>query len=217
MPDHPTCHLRNQYAGHKTTVRTGHRTIDWFQIGKGVRQGCILSPCLFNLKAEYVMRNTGLDEAEAGIKIAGRNINNLRYGGDTTHMAESEEKLKSLLMKVKEESEKVGLKLNDQKTKIMASGPITSWEIDRETVEIVSDFIFWGSKITADGDFSHEIKRRLLLGRKVMTNLDSMLKSRDVTLATKVRLVKAMVFPVVMYGCETWTIKKTEHRRIDAF
>ena len=163
------------------------------------------------------MRNAGLEEAQAGIKTAGRNISNLRYADDTTLMAESEEELKSLLMKVKEESEKVGLKLTIEKTKIMASGPITSWEIEGETVETVSDFIFWGSKITADGDCSHEIKRRLLLGRKVMTNLDSMLKSRDITLPTKVRLVKAMVFPVVMYGCESWTVKTAEHRRIDAF
>ena len=158
------------------------------------------------------MRNAGLEEAQAGIKIAGTNSNNLRYADDTTLMAESEEELKSLLMKVKEESEKVGLKLNIQKMKIMASGPITSWEID---VETVSDFIFGGSKITADGDCIHEFKRSLLLGRKVMTNLDSILKSRDITLSTKVRLVKAMVFPVVMYGCESWTVKKAEHRRID--
>ena len=163
------------------------------------------------------MRNAGLEEAQAGIKIAGRNINNLRYTDDTTLMAESEEELKSLLMKVKEESEKVGLKLNIQKTKIMASGPITSRQIDGETVETVSDFIFGGSKITADSDCSHEIKRHLLLGRKVMTNLDSILKSRDVTLPTKVCLVKAMVFPVVMSGCESWTMKKAECRRIDAF
>ena len=162
------------------------------------------------------MRNAGLEEAQAGIKIAGRNINNLRYADDTTLMAENEE-LKSLLMKVKEESKKVGLKLNIQKTKITASGPITSWQIDGETVETVADFIFWGSKITADGDSSHEIKRRLLLGRKVMINLDSILKSRDITLPTKVHLVKAMVFPVVMYGCERWTVKKAEHQRIDAF
>ena len=155
------------------------------------------------------MRNAGLEEAQAGIKIAWRNINNLRYADDTTCMAESEE-LKSLLMKVKVESEKVGLKLNIQKTKIMASGPITSWEIDGETVASVSDFIFLGSKITADGDCSHEIKRRFLLGRKVMTNLDSILKSRDITLPTKVHLVKVMVFPVVMYGCESWTVKKAE-------
>ena len=154
------------------------------------------------------MRNIRLDEAQAGIKIAGRNISNLTYGDDTTHMAEGEEELKSLLMKVKEESEKVGLKLNFQKTKIMASGPITSWQTDGETV---ADFILGGSKITADGDCSHEIKRRLLLGRKVMTNKDSILKSRDMTLPTKVRLVKAMVFSVVMYGCESWTIKKAEH------
>ena len=160
------------------------------------------------------MRNAGLEEAQAGIKIARRNINNLRYADDTTLMAESEEELKSLLMNVKEESEKVGLKLNIQKSKIMPSGPITSWEIDGETV---SDFIFVDSKIAADGDFSHEIKRRLLLGRKVMTNLDSILKSRDIALLTKVHLVKAMVFPVVMYGCDSWTIKKAEHKRIDAF
>ena len=163
------------------------------------------------------MTNTGLEKSQAGIKTAGRNINNLRYADDTTLMAESEEELKSLLMKVKVESEKVGLKLNIQKMKIMASSPITSWQIDGETVETMSDFIFLGSKITADGDCSHEIKRCLLLGRKVITNLDSILKSRDITLPTKVRLVKAMAFPVVMYGCESWTIKKAECRRIDAF
>ena len=157
------------------------------------------------------MRNAGLEEAQAEIKIARRNINNLRYADDTILMAKSEEELKSLLMKVKEESEKVGLKLNIQKTEIMASGPITSWAIDGETVETLSDFIFLGSKITADGDCSHEIKRCLLLGRKVMTNLDSILKSRDTTLPTKVHLVKAMVFPVVMYECESWTVKKAEH------
>ena len=160
------------------------------------------------------MRNAGLEEAQAGIKIAGRNINSLKYADDTTLMAESEEELKSLLMKAKEESEKVGLQLKIQKTKIMASGPITSWQIDGETV---ADFIFLGSKITADGDCSHEIKRRLLLGRKVMTNLHSIFKSRDITLSTKVRLVKAMVFPVVIYGCESWSRKKPEHWRIDAF
>ena len=197
IPDHLTCLLRNLYAGQETTVRTRHGT-DWFQIGKGVRQGCILSPCLFNLYAEYIMRNDGLEEAQAGIKIAGRNINDLRYADNTTLMAENGEELKSLLMKVKVESEKVGLKLNIQKTKIMASGPITSWEIDEETVKTVSDFIFWSSKIIANGDCSHETKRRLLLGRKVMTNLDGILKSRDVTLPRKVRLVKAMVFPVWM-------------------
>ena len=163
------------------------------------------------------MRNAGLEEAQAGIKIAGRNINNRRYADDTTLMAESEEELKSLLMKVKEESEKVCLKLNIQKTKIMASSPITSWQIDGETVETVADFILWGSKITADGDCSHEIKRRLILGRKVMTNLGSILKSRDITLPTNVRLVKVMVFPVVMYGCESWTVKKAESQRIDTF
>ena len=216
IPDHLTCLLRNLYAGQEATGRTEHGTTDWFQIGKGVHQGCILSPCLFNLYAEYIMRNTGLNEAQAGIKIGGRNINNLRYADDTTLMAENEE-LKSLLMKVKEESEKVGLKLNIQKNKIMASGPITSWQIDRETVETVTDFMFWGSKITADGDCNHEIKRLLLLERKFMTNIDSILKSKDITFPTKVHLVKAMVFPVVMYGCESWTIKKAEHRTIDAF
>ena len=163
------------------------------------------------------MRNFGLEEAQAGIKIAGRNLNNLRYADDTTLMAGSEEELKSLLMKVKVESEKVGLKLNIQKMKIMASGPNTSWEIDGETVETVLDFIFLGSKITADGDCSHEIKRLLLLGRKVMVNLDSIFKSRDITFSTKVCLVKATVFPVVMYGCESWTVKKSECQRIDAF
>ena len=210
ITDHLTCLLRNLYAGQEATVRTGHGTRDWFQTGKGVCQGYILSPCLFNFYAEYIMRNAGLEETQAGIKIAGRNINNLRHADDTTLMAESEEELKSLLMKVKEESEKVGLNLNIQKTKIMASGPITSWDIDGETVQTVSDFIFLGSKITADCDCCHEIKRRLLLGRKVMTNLDSICKSRDITLPTKVRLVKAMVFPLVVYGCESWTVKKVE-------
>ena len=163
------------------------------------------------------MRNSGLEEAQARVKISRRNINNLRYADDTTLMAESEEELKSLLMKVKEDSEKVGLKLNIQKTKIMASGPITSWKIDGETVKTVADFIFLGSKITADSDCSHETERRLLLGRKVMTNLDSIFKSRDITLPAKIHLAKAMVFPVVVYGYESWTVKKAEHRRIDAF
>ena len=217
IPDHLTCLLRNLHAGQEATVRTGRGTTDWFQRGKGVHQGCILSPCLFNFYADYIMRNAGLEEAQAGIKFAGRNINHLRYADDTTLMAESEEELKSLLVKVKEESEKLGLKLNIQKTKIMASGPITSWQIDGETVETVPDFILGGSKITADDDCSHEIKRGLLLGRKVMTNLDSILKSRDITLQTKVHLVKVMVFLVVMYRCESWTIKKAECRRLDAF
>ena len=216
IPDHLTCHLGNLYASQEAIVRTGHGTTDRFQIGKGVRQGCILSSCLFNLYAEDIMRNGGLEDAQAGIKIAGRNINNLRYVDGTTIMAESEE-LKRLLMKVKEESEKVGLKLSIQKTKIMASCPITSWQIDGETVETVADFIFLGSKIIADGDCSHEIKRCLFLGRKAITNLDSILKSRDITLPTKVHLVKTMAFPVVMYGCESWTIKKVEQQRIDAF
>ena len=210
IPDHLICLLRNLYAGQEATVRTGHGTTDWFQIGQGVCQGYILSPCLFNLYAEYIMRNTGLDEAQARIKIARRNINNLKYAEDTTLMEESEEELKSLLMKVKEESGKVGLKLNIQKTNIMASGPITSWQIDRETIETVTDFIFLSSKITVNGYCSHEIKRHLLLGRKVMTNLDSILKSRDITLQTKVRLLKAIVFLVVKYRCESWTIKKAK-------
>ena len=179
IPDHLTCLLKHQYAGQEATVRTGLGATDWFQIGKGVRQGCILSACLFNLYAEHIMRNAGMEEAPAGMKIARRNINNLKYADDTTLMAESKEELKSLLIKVKQESEKVGLKLNIQKTKIMASGPITSWQIDGETVETVADFIFLGSKINADGDCSHEIKKHLLLGRKAMTNLDSILKSRD--------------------------------------
>ena len=198
IPDHLTCLLRNLYAGQEATVRTGRGTTDWFQIGKGVYQGCILSPCLFNFYAEYIMRNAELEEAQAGIKTAKININNLRYADDTTLMVESEEEQKSLLMKVKEESEKVYLKLNIQKTKIMPSGPITSWEIDGETVETVSDFIFLDSKITADGDCSHETKQTnkqkcLLLGRKFMIKLDSILKSRDITLPTNVRVVKAVV------------------------
>ena len=201
-PDHLTCLLRNLYAGQEATVRTGRGTTGWFQRGKGVCQDCILSPCLFTLYAEYIMRNAGLEEAQVKSRLPGEI--SIRYADDTTLMAESKE-LKSLLMKVKEESEKVGLKLNIQKTKIMASGPITSgnrWE----TVETVSYFIFGGPKITADGDCSCEIKRRFLLGRKVMTNLDSILKIRDISLSAKVCLVKAMVFPVVMYGCESWTV-----------
>ena len=216
IPNHLTCLLRNLYAGQEATVRNGHGTTDWFQIGKGVCRGCILSPCLFNLHAQYIMQNAGLDEGQPGIKIARRNINNLRYADDTTLMAESEE-VKILLMKVKEESEKFGLKLNIQKVKIMASGSITSWQIDGEIMETVRDFILRGSKNTADGDCSHEIKRCLLLGRKVMANLDSILKSRDITLPTKVHLVKAMACPVVIYACESWTIKKAECQRIDTF
>ena len=193
-PDHLTCLLKNLYAGQEATVRNRHGTTDWFQIGKVVHQGYILSPCLFNFYAEYIMGNAGMDEAQAGIKIAMRNINNLRYADDTTLMAESEEELKSLLMKVKEESAKAGLKLSIQKTKIMASGPITSWQIAGETMETLTAFILAGSKITADGDCSHEIKRRLLLGRKAMTNLDSILESREITLPTKVCLVKDVFF-----------------------
>ena len=198
IPDHLTCLLRNLYADQEATVRTGSETMDWFQFGKEVHQGCILSPCLFNLYAEYIMQNAGLESRlrgwnQAKIKIAGRSINNLRYADDTTLMAESREELKSLLMKVKEESEKGGLKLNIQKVKIMASGPITSWQMDVETMETVTDFIFLGSKITVDGDCSHEIKKCLLLGRKAMTKLDSILKSKDITLPTKVHLVKLWI------------------------
>ena len=199
ISDHLTCLIGNLYSGQETTVRSGHGTIDWFQIGKGVRQGCILSPCLFNFYASTSWETLGWMKHKFGIKISGRNINNLRYADDTTLVAESEE-LKSLLMKVKE-SDKAGLKINIQTTKIMAFGPIISWQIYGETMEIVTDFIFLGSKITVDGDFSHEIKRCLLLGRKALTNLDSILKSRDITLPTKIYPVQAMVFPVVMYGC----------------
>ena len=209
IPGHLISLLRNLYAGQEGTVRTGHGTTDWFQIGKGVRQGCILSPCLFNFYAEYILRNAGLEEAQAGIKTAGRNINNLRYADDTTLNAESEE-LKSLLMKVKEESEKVGLKLIIQKTKITASGPITSWQIDGEQWKQSLTLFFWAPK-SLQMVIAAMIKRYLLLRRKVMTNLDSIFKSREFTLPTKVCLVKAMVFPVVMYGCESWTIKQAEH------
>ena len=209
ISDHLTYLLRNLYAGQEATVRTGHRTIDWFQVGKGVRQGCISSPCLFNLYEEYIMRNAGLDKAHAGIKIAGRNVN-ITSDMQMTPPVWQKAKRKSLLMKMKEESEKAGLKLSIQKTKIMASSPIISWQIDGETMETVADFIFLHSKITANGDYSHEIIKRLLLGRKIITNLDSILKNRDIILPTKVRLVKAMVFPVVMYGCESWTINKAE-------
>ena len=194
IPDHLTCFQRNLYAGQEAAVRTGHGTTGWFQIGKGVCQGCILSPCLFDLYVEYIMRNAGLDKAHARIKILGGNINNHRYADYTTLMAENEEELKSLLMRVKEDSEKAGLKLNIQKMKIMAFGPITSWQIDGETMETVIDFIFLSSKVTADGEYSHEIKRPLLLGRKAMTNPDSILKSRDVILLTKVHLVKLWFF-----------------------
>ena len=194
IPDHLTCLLRNWYAIQEATVRTRHRKTDWFKIGKAVHRGCILSPCLFNLYVEYIRRNARLDEAQAGIKIARRNINNLRYADNTTLMAEIKENLKRLLIKVKEDSEKAGLKLNIQKAKIMVYDPITSWQMDGETMETVRDLIFLGSKTTADGDFSHEIK--------TMTNLDNILKSRDITLRTKFCLVKAIFFPVVMYGCE---------------
>ena len=216
IPDHLTCLLRNLCTGQKVTVRTEHGQTDGFQVGKGVRQGYILSPCLFNFNAEYIMRNAGLDEAQTGIKIARRNINHLRYADDTTLIAEREE-LKSLLLKAKEESEKAGLKLAFRKLRSWQSSHITSWQMDGGIMETVRDFIFLGSNITADGDCSHEIKRRLLLGRKAVTNLDSILKSRDITLLTKVCLVKTMIFPVVMYRCESWSVKKAECRIIDAF
>ena len=217
IPGHLICLFWNLFASQEATVRTGHGTTDWFQIRKGVHQGWIGHPFYLTYMQSTSCKIARLDEAQAGIKIAGISINNLRYAHDTTLMAESEEELKSLLKTVKEENEKVGLKLNTWKTKIMASGPITSWQIDGETVETVTDFTFSGSKITADDDCSHEIKRCLLLGRKVMTNPDSILKSWDITLPTKVRLVKALVFPVAVYGCESWTIKKAEHWKIDAF
>ena len=201
IPDHLTCLLRNLYAGQEATIRTRHRTMDWFKNEKVAHQGCILSPCLFTLYAQYIMQNAGLNEAQSGVKTARRNIYNLRYADDTTLMAGSEEELKSLLVKVREERKKLGY--NSQRMKITASGPITSWQTDGETTETVRDFISLGSKITADGNCSHEIKRCLLLGRKAMTNLDSLLKSRDITLPTKVHLVKGIVSPVVMYGCKS--------------
>ena len=198
------------YARQEATVRIRHGITDWFEIGKGLRQCCILSHCLFNFYAEHIIQNARWDESQAGIKISRRNINNLKYPNDTTLMAESKEELNRLLIKVKEVSDKAGLKVNIQKMKIMASGPITSWQTNREKVETVTYFIFLGSKITAEGDCSHEIKRRLLLGRKAMTNLDSILKSRDITFLTKICIVKATVYPVVMCRCERWTIKKAE-------
>ena len=213
IADHLTCLLRNLYAGQEATVRTLYGTTDWFKIEKGVQQGCLLSPCLFDLYAEHIMRNSWLEELQTRIK---RNINNLRYADDTTLTAESEEELKSLLMRVKEESGRASLKLNITKTKIMASGLITSWQIEGGKVEVVTDFLFLGAKITADADCSHEIKRQLLL-RKAVTNLDSVLKSRDITLPTKGHIVKTVVFPVVTYNCENWTVKKAERQRIDVF
>ena len=217
IPGHLTCLLRNLKAGQEATVRTRRERADSFQTGKRRHQNCSLSPCLFNLYAEPIIRNARLNKSQAGIKIGGRNVNNLSYADDTTLKAESEEELKSLLMKVKEESEKASLKLNIQKAKILTSGPITSWQIEGEKVEAVMDFIFLGSKIIEDDDCSHEIKRCLLFGWIVTTNLDSLLKNRDVTLLTKVHIVKAMVFRVVRYECENWTIKKAECQRIDAF
>ena len=202
------------YANQEASVRTLFGITDWFKIGKGVQKSYIFSLCLFHFYAEYIMWNARLDEAQAGIKIARRNINNFRYVGDTILMVESEEELKSLLMKVKEKSEQAGLKLNIEKTNIIAPSPITSWQIDGENVETLSDFIFLGSKIKVKCYSSHKIKKRLLLGRIAMTNLDSVLKSRDTTLLTKVPIVKAMVFPVVICGCESWTIKKADAKEL---
>ena len=216
IPDHLTFLLRNLYEGQEATVRTRHGTTDWFQIGKGVRQGCILSPWLFNLYAEYIMWNTRLNGAQAGIKIAGRNINNLNMQM-TPPLSRKQRGTKEPFDENERGRWKAGLKLIIQKMKIMTSSSIISWQIDGETMETVTGFIFLSSKITADGDCSHEIKRHFLLGRKAMTNLDGILKSRDITLLTKVHIVKALVFPVVMYGCESWTTKKAEHWRIDTF
>ena len=216
IPDNLACLLRNLYAGQEATVRTRHEITDWFKIRKGVYQGCILSPCLFNFYAENIMQSSRLDESQAGIKVVRRNINNLRYPGDTTLMAESKEELKSLLMKVKEDSEKTGLKLNIQKMKIMAFGPITPWQIEVGNNGNSKTLFSWATKSLQMVTAAIEIRRHLLLGRKAIINLDSILKSRDITLLTKGHVVKAMVFPVVMYGCESWTIKKAEHW-IDAF
>ena len=215
LPDHMTCLLSRQIREEQLEPDMEKQTGS--KLGKEYAKAIFLSLCLFNFYAEYIIWNARVDETQARIKISGRNINNFRYADDTTIMSESKEELKSLLMKVQEESQKAGLKLNIQKMKIMASGPIPSWQIDGETMETVTDFIFLGSKITAVGDCRHEIKRRLLLGRNVMTNLDSIFKSIDITLSTNVHLIKAMVFPVVMYGCESWTVKKAERRRIDTF
>ena len=212
-----TCLLRNPYEGQEATVKTQYGTTDWFKVEKGIRQGCLLSPCWFNLYIEHMMRYARLDELQAGIKIGGRNINNLRHVDDTTLMEENKEELKSLLMRVKEDSERASLKLHIKKTKIMALCPNTSWQIEGENLEVMTDFLFLGSKITVDGDCCHKIRTRLLPGRKVMTDLDSVLKSRDIILPTKVHTVKTMVFPVVTYGCESWTVKKAERQRIDAF
>ena len=210
IPDHLTCLLRNLYAGQQATVRTLYGSTDWLKIEKGVQLGCLLSPCLFNLSAEHIRGNARLDELQAGIKVAGRNISNLRYADDTALVAESKEELKSLLMRVKEESEKASLKLSIKKTKIMAPSPITSWQIEGGNAGAVTKFLCLGSKITVDGDCSHEIRRHLFLGRKAMTNLDSVLKSKDITLPTQVHRVKAVIFLVVMYQCESWTINKAE-------
>uniref|UniRef100_A0A803T9X3 ribonuclease H n=1 Tax=Anolis carolinensis TaxID=28377 RepID=A0A803T9X3_ANOCA len=215
IPSHLICLLINLYKDQVATVRTDHGTTDGFKIGKGVRQDCILSPSLFNLYSEHIMQHVGLVESKARVKIAGRNINNLRYADDTTLMAESEGELRSLITRVKEESAKAGLQLNIKKTKIMATRLIVNWQIEGENVEAVTDFIFLGAKITADADCSQEIRR--LLGRRAMANLDKIVKSRDITLAMKARIVKAMVFPIVTYRCESWTIRKAERRKIDAF
>ncbi|KAA3669964.1 uncharacterized protein DEA37_0012425 [Paragonimus westermani] len=217
VPKHLICLLKNLYTDQQASVRTDYGLTDWFDIKKGVRQGCILSPCLFNLYAEFIMRKAEIDESDVGVKVAGRNINNLRYADDTTLLTESEEDLVSLLIRVKEESEKAGLLLNMKKTKIMSTRDINNIQVDGKEIGVVENFIFLGSKIQRDGDCSHEIRRRLLLGRKAMISLDKVLKSRDISKQTKIRIVKAMVFPVVTYGSESWTIKKADRRKIDAF
>ena len=217
VPNHLICLLKNLYADQEATVRIEHGLTECFKVEKRVRQGCILSPYLFNLYAEHIIRNAGLEETQIRVKIAGRKINNPRYADDTTLVTENEEDLKNLLLKVKKESAKAGLLLNIKKNKIMSTGNVNGIRIDGEEIEIITDFIFLGSKINMDGDCTHEIKRRLLLGRKAMANLDNTLKSIDITLPTKVCIVKATVFPVVTYGSESWTIKKADRRKIDTF
>jgi hypothetical protein len=217
VPKHLIILMKNLYTNQQASVKTDYGNTNWFNIGKGVRQGCILSPYLFNLYAEHIMRKAGIDEAAGGIKIGGRNINNLRYADDTTILAETADDLQYLLRKVKEESAAAGLKLNMKKTFVMTNGPIQEFHIDNDQVEIVKEFIFLGSSINNDGSCSNEIKRRLLMGRKAMVSLDKLIKSKDVSLATKIKIIKTMVFPVTMYGCESWTIKQADRRKIDAF
>jgi len=217
VPKHLIVLMKNLYTKQQASVKTDYGNTNWFNIGKGVRQGCILSPYLFNLYAEHIMRKASIDEAAGGIKIGGRNINNLRYADDTTILAETVDDLQYLLRKVKEESAAAGLKLNMKKTFVMTNGPIQEFHIDNDQVEIVKEFIFLGSNINTDGNCSNEIKRRLLMGRRAMVSLDKLIKSKDVSLATKIKIIKTMVFPVTMYGCESWTIKQADRKKIDAF